>query len=142
MAILKKIEVTIEVEGKPLEEYKDDEEEDKPDSITRYVEATTDAAFAIKTRLKRSFCFPTDSLGFHYKLDGVLVGDYGLYKEDFEPRKGGCAHIQYGAYAKKDGRFDALKPFIFNEIEVGKPCFCRSVIESAIDRVRSHGPRL
>ena len=121
MAILKKIKVTIEVDGKPLEEYHDNEEKDEARSITRYIEATSGATFAIKIRLKRSFKFLTSALGFDFKLDGEYVDNYGLKKSEFKPHHGGHSHVQYGAYVE-GSRLDTLKPFIFEDIKIGLHC--------------------
>ena len=119
MVVLNKIEVSIEVDGEPLEEYKDDEEEDQPGSVTRYVEATTDAAFGIKVRLKRSFKFVTDAVWFDYELDGTSVDKCIVRREDFEPDNNGYTLISRGAMSMKDG-FCRLRHFIFNEIKIGK----------------------
>ncbi|KAI4960143.1 hypothetical protein J4E86_001763 [Alternaria arbusti] len=65
--------LTVEIygDGKPLEEYKNLEEEDVPETTTRYVECRSGAEFAIRTKFTSPFK-PMDTSIVAY-LDGTKV---------------------------------------------------------------------
>ncbi|KAI4696340.1 uncharacterized protein J4E88_000515 [Alternaria novae-zelandiae] len=72
--------VEIYVDGKPLEEYEDSEEEDVPKTTTRYVECRSGAEFAIHTNFKAPFT-PMDT-DLCVRLDGVIMSKFIVLKTE------------------------------------------------------------
>jgi hypothetical protein len=70
--------VEILVDGKPLEEYAYEEEDELPNTTTRYVECRSGTEFAIKTNFKAPFA-PMDILLVIW-LDGTRVSSRVLRK--------------------------------------------------------------
>jgi hypothetical protein len=62
--------ITVEVLSNrtPLQEYANDEEEDEPNTVTKYIEAQSGATFEIRCTLTRPF--PANSLVYYVDLDG------------------------------------------------------------------------
>ncbi|KAH6875378.1 hypothetical protein BKA58DRAFT_119998 [Alternaria rosae] len=82
------LEVTICVDGQPLPEYEDDDEDPAPKTTTKYIEARSDRHFSIVTRFKPPF--PTE---YHVRtwlsIDGIgmdrrLWLREGLFERPFE----------------------------------------------------------
>ena len=118
MAILKDIKVAIMVNGQELKEY-DDEDigNDDQNSVSKYVEATSDAEFEIMTSAPRWYQFTSDGLGMDVYLDGVYVDNRLLRKEN-AGTIGGWRCFFKGA-RRFDGNQWESKPFNFREITAG-----------------------
>lgn len=102
MAVLRGLKVTIEVDGEALQEYDEeddfgdddqyDEDQDAdynpdPDSVTKYVEARSDKAFAIIVKIKRCFEYLTDVLVFEFLLDGKPVDGRFIHEKTLRQRR-------------------------------------------------------
>jgi hypothetical protein len=76
MAVLKGargIEVQVICDGRPLQEYNDPDVEEIPRVATRYVEAQTGKAFAIRLRFKNNARFRGDHISCAVKVDGGWI---------------------------------------------------------------------
>lgn len=97
MAILKSLpglEVTIRVDGKPLQEYDDDEEEEAEveetpvaeyqaaKTVSKYVEVASDKEFLISITLWTSFKMDFEALMAPIKIDGKHVIEVAISKQD------------------------------------------------------------
>ncbi|THW64471.1 hypothetical protein D6D19_09493 [Aureobasidium pullulans] len=67
------VEITVVVDGEDLHEYQDTDMEDEEDTITKYVEAVTDATFAIKIKGSKRVTYKGDCLSFHVSVDGSSI---------------------------------------------------------------------
>lgn len=104
--------VEIYVNGKPLEEYKDPEEEDAPTTTTRYVECRSGVEFAIKTNFTSPFEPMDMSLRAYLdgsKVDGTVVDKYRLLNK---------VHTQ-SKTEWKEGKTWRSSKFLFSELNVG-----------------------
>ena len=117
MAILKDIEVTVEVEGSSLHEYDDDESGNGyPASITKYVEAISGKAFSIKVYVSKSYNMTSDALIFYIYLDGKYQSNVLLLKTELRSSYGSWRRIVDGAdWMSSSGR--QTRPFHFEEIK-------------------------
>ncbi len=110
MAILKGIEVTIRVNGHALQEYDDsfeegdqnssnqDDHDGLPYRVTKHIEATTGARFAINTIVPKSAKALLDSLHFELSLDGHPVQSDDMFMA-LRPQ-----HLVHGIWSRcKDG---------------------------------------
>lgn len=73
MAVLDGIEglqLSIAINGKPLTEYGNLEEVHQSNTVTRYIEATTDASFEIFVNFKGNYCYQDLPVAYHMSLDG------------------------------------------------------------------------
>lgn len=86
------VEVSIEVDGEPLKEYEDADREQAAETVVRYVEATSEAAFKIKFAVKNEAkTFLGDRLAFRVYIDGNFAdaprlkrpGSYGAHKTKY-----------------------------------------------------------
>lgn len=132
MAILdlvKGLEVLILANGKPLQEYDDDEKPTSTDrsaavqyrasrTVTKYIESQ-DGEYEVHIRLDPSFNFNFPTLWATFKIDGNKSIDYvwQQYRHN-----GSSLWITRGAYVSKPGAAaaDLVKPFTFSKIEISK----------------------
>jgi hypothetical protein len=119
-----RIKVEILSNDAPLQEYDNDEEEDKPNSVTKYIEAQSGAAFEIRCSLERPFpktpllckCFVDGK-----KMEGFFCGPASNSGSScFDKLSGVTHHDQVGTFLSK---------FCFSDLTVGmsqlqKVCAC------------------
>ena len=118
MAILKDIKVTIIVNGQELKEYDDEDVgNDDQNSVSKYVEATSDAEFKIITSAPRWYQLTSDAVRMDICLDGVYVDNRLLLKDDADRINAWQRDID-GA-KRFDGSRWEVKPFKFCEITAG-----------------------
>ena len=125
MAVLKSLEVFIEVERKPLQEYADDTITlVDPNTITRYVEATTDKEFKIVMVIRRDFDWKgCNAICFKQFLDGgKCVSDFFHLKKDVKEHE--KDHVldystECGGVSKKTREGELFRPFVFSELKPG-----------------------
>ena len=86
--MLKKIEVTIEVKGQKLHEYNNENGGvSNGSSISKYVEATSGAAFAIKISIPKWYNFTSDCICAHVYLDGNYMENVLFIKTNVKQSK-------------------------------------------------------
>ena len=128
MAILKDIKVAIVINGQELKEY-DDEDVDNDDqnSVSKYVEAISDAEFQIMTSAPSWYQFTSDAVQMHVYMDGAYVDNRLMRKESANRL---CAWQLYVYGAKRfDGDRWNVKPFKFREITAGMSYWVLSFVD-------------
>jgi hypothetical protein len=132
MAILDKapgLDVCILVDGVPLQEYPDDEEETVEESdaakyrasrtVTNYVESASNKEYGIRIKLGTQFRFDYPTLQVYVKVDGKVVRQPILHRSDYENMPS-LKRIISGVPAgelNSEGR-QLMKNFKFSEIEL------------------------
>ena len=111
MVVIHDIEVTVQVDGQNLQEYDDDEDEvATPNEIAKYIQAISNAKFAISIKLLDGFKFASDALVFKVYVDGVLVIEPILKKGDRNR-----TWLVRGR-KEKDGHRTYIRPFYFADL--------------------------
>ncbi|KAF2127283.1 hypothetical protein P153DRAFT_295534 [Dothidotthia symphoricarpi CBS 119687] len=105
------LKAEIIVYAQPLEEYVDEDEEDPPKTVTKYVEAQSGAEFALKWKF--STPFPTQyGVQAVVHIDGVATYNTVMWPEDLHGRRGfanqGGIFEQDGVRFIQNYRFTAL----------------------------------
>ena len=105
--ILPSIEVWIEVNNEPLEEYEDqDGSPDKKKCVTRYIAAQSGQSFGIGVEAKNTQGWKAEGLDVEIKIDGVLAdayvwakkAEYGYTMSDSMALSNGkCANFKFSA---------------------------------------------
>jgi hypothetical protein len=124
MAILKSrpdLEVTIDVDGQPLEEHNDgdfDESNEDEYEMRKYIASVPGAKFAIHIRCaNRLFDGIRYSLGVDIVLDGVSARRYLIKEDNYRDRND---TVIMGSHMK-EGETWFRNYFTFSELEKGKP---------------------
>lgn len=108
------LEVTICIDGQPLPEYEDDEEDPAPKTTTKYIEARSDRHFSIVTRFKPPF--PTE---YHVRawlsIDGIGMDRRLWLREDLFERPFEKAGIR-----RQEGEEWVKQKFSFAKLNIGK----------------------
>ena len=109
------LSVEIIVNNALLPEYDDDSDTPaSPTTVTKYVEATSGAHFAIKIKLTEKFPFPVGVLGGMISLDGkFVVGAFRDKDHFFGTTLTEGVSIQIGQYVR-------IQKFCFDELIAGK----------------------
>ncbi|MDI1487201.1 MAG: hypothetical protein OHK93_006470 [Ramalina farinacea] len=72
MVKFKGIHVTVQVAGVDLKEYEDEDEGSyNPGKVSRYVEAVSGAAFAVRIRVPKNYRMNSNALSFYISADGM-----------------------------------------------------------------------
>ena len=106
--------VEIFVNGAPLPEYDDNSDTSaSPTTVTKYVEATSGANFAIKVSFTEGYPFPKGDVEARISLDGRVIHK-GMNCEDrfYHTRLYQGRSIQIGGHPK-------IQKFCFAELEIG-----------------------
>lgn len=122
MAILKNYTVKMLVDGKSLQEYEGDGEieNENPNTVIKYVEATSNARFIIDVSVHNISGRMADAVSFCSFLDGTFVSNRIL-----EKNKSGrdlwesVSKIEGSRGVSAKGDFE-LRPFIFSAIKIGQ----------------------
>ncbi len=89
MAVLDSVpglEVLVCVEGKPLPEYDDEDQEREPEPanhVCKYVESISDREYTINIRFNVPFTMNCPSLVVYIKIDGILMNSPVILKRDY-----------------------------------------------------------
>ena len=126
MAIIKGIQVTVQVNGLDLTEYIDEDEpqdstmQQAEESVSsRYVEATSGAPFIIKMTVPKAFKMDSDCLRFRLEVDGVHIRSRLCSKSSRAKREADWAGYLKGAKSVENGvQFE--HPLLFRDIKIGK----------------------
>jgi hypothetical protein len=130
MAILKGIEVTIRVNGHALQEYDDsfeegdqnssnqDDHDGMPYRVSKHIEATSGARFAINVIVPKSAKALLGALTFELSLDGLPVQSHDMFMALKRP------DLENGIWSRsKDGSTKVTssgtvkRPFMFSDIK-------------------------
>ncbi|KAL6707187.1 hypothetical protein ACN47E_004734 [Coniothyrium glycines] len=110
---LKGVKVEIVVAGQALKEFDDDEDDQTRNSnasVTKYIEAESDAEFSIRTTFSKSFSTKF-GVGITINVDGTRL-TYNYESSDLHSRKGlshyGTHHRDKGIWYQRNYRFAAI----------------------------------
>lgn len=112
------IEVTVCIDGEPLQEYEDEGAEDDDKSIIRYIEATSDKAFALELRVGPPYVFDCPTLGFTVHVDGKEANSPLLEKKVYLLNKT-WTYLVDGVNSRERGR-NVIRAFKFSELKTSK----------------------
>lgn len=120
MAWKKAIEVKVVVNGTPAQEYDDDDQETiAHNTVTKYIEAISGAEFEVQFELKRSYRFPSQHLVFQISVDGRVLDNSVVSKEEFAER--GQAWVgSLKGIMRSHGETWSLERFRFSEIKTSQ----------------------
>lgn len=131
MAIIKGINVTVQVNEQDLKEYDDlDEEHDAEqpgleDSMlymnSKYIEATSGAHFSINTIVLNSTKGLAQGLNLEYIVDGVSVGHEFMILKQSELEDGIWSCCSEGPSRVTKAGEEVIRPYMFSEISI---CEC------------------
>jgi len=119
-------EVTVNVDGEPLKEYNDNEDEIIPGevgkyqaskTVAKYIELVTGKGFTIKLSVGHPYKM-RDHLSFTIMADGVCIDRFLLLKQTYNIR-GSWKEIVTGFTCKVAGR-TSEKPLKFAAIQICK----------------------
>jgi hypothetical protein len=113
------IKVQIEVNGAPLPEYDDDEEDSTPGTVVRYIEATTGAEFEIVSEITPRW--PLYDILFKYFVDQHNTGGTFMKKHRYQGSV--VRHTERGTRSRKDGQ-EFLHTFQFAALSIGELTIC------------------
>ena len=108
------VEVSIVVNGSALHEYEDTDIEDAPNTVTRYVEATSNANFEVHPFASSTTRLKGDCLGVLVFADGKFLSGARL-----EPRADKPGGIRGTIQGRVHSR-GTLEKFCFNDLQKGK----------------------
>lgn len=117
--------VKVKVKGKGLKEHVNEDEEDLDDTVTRYIEATSNAKFTVHWTYASSLKYRDWDLCARLYLDGKYV-DGGVTRskawEHFPVRREGLKRVrsyEEGQYYERD--------MVFSEVNIGKHIHLRII---------------
>jgi hypothetical protein len=119
MAILGKITAEVLVDGNALQEYEGDGmENENPDLVVKYIEATSGANFHIRVSILGSFKITSDAIGLEVHLDGIYVEDVIPNDDEIGMPSSSFCHLFQGSESEVDGEW-FRQPFYFRDILLG-----------------------
>ncbi|KAF2491026.1 hypothetical protein BU16DRAFT_141592 [Lophium mytilinum] len=144
MAILNDLpglKVEIVVNGQTLKEYDDDDEdpEEKPRTVTKYIEATSGASFEVRFTFTRLFSLSMYSFAMDIYLDGKFMDNMCIQKNDLF--KG---PIELTGVRSKKGEQWYLEKFCFSKLAIddGDPRKIGQTVRDALSKVGEISARL
>ncbi|THY50640.1 hypothetical protein D6C97_06964 [Aureobasidium pullulans] len=105
------VEITVVVDGEDLHEYQDTDMEDEENTVTKYVEAVTDANFAIKIKGSQELEYKGDCLSLDVLVDGLRIERPLIGRE--RTRKGSYTRLVEGLNV----RAGYMRKLRFNTLE-------------------------
>ena len=118
MAILKDIKVAIIINGQELKEYDDEDVgNDDENSVSKYVEATSDAEFQIISSAPIWYQFASDAVRMDLYIEGAYVDNCLMLKDN--PKIFSAWRLNLDGARRFDGNRWEVKPFKFREITAG-----------------------
>lgn len=123
MAVLDKLEADVRVDGQPLLEYEnnDPEEDSRPQTVVKYVEAPTDAAFAIHVRISKDYQMTSEGVIFMFEADGKGLTKKTVAQEELHGRASDKEVVVNGRRGRYESGALNRRPLRFTEINFGKP---------------------
>ncbi|KAL8930201.1 MAG: hypothetical protein Q9208_000818 [Pyrenodesmia sp. 3 TL-2023] len=118
MAVLDKLKAEIHVNGQPLPEYNNDDPEEDcgPQTVVRYVEAPTDAAFAIPVRISPDYQMTSEGIIFKFEADGKRLSKKIVSQKELQGRASDKEIVVSGKRGKYDNGALNRRPLQFTEI--------------------------
>jgi len=108
------LEVTVLVNGAPLDEYVDSDEETSPAEVIKYVEAVSGAVFHVKYDIGSAFTVKAEhGVQVELSLDGKWVTGHALERHRVK------GSIFNGIREKVDSKF-YLREMCFSELKIGE----------------------
>ena len=118
------IEVTVQVAGVDLKEYEDDDEAGNQDdkTVSKYVEAVSGAAFAVKVQVPREYKMTSNALAFYISADG-MKGGYPMMKMTSLEQAGpqGWVNLTTGVRSFVQGQWEQ-RDWHFSDIHLSQSC--------------------
>lgn len=111
--VLPGVEVTIVCDGEPIKEHTDEDLEEEPRTVIRYVEAKSDQNFGVSIKVKQGTTFLGETLAFEIKVDGGFIVHPTVSKPN-------CLRRDY--IAIREGQplpNGKVRPFQFTSLETG-----------------------
>ena len=129
MAILNNISVTVDVDDEPLQEYDDnDHDEGRPNTVSKYIEATSGARFSLHYKLKHRFKFTSPVLSFDSCIGGVFVEGMLALKRNFISKRS-FEEREIGSWKNLGTHDEYVRHFAFQELEIRRsPHSSRSIV--------------
>jgi len=128
MAILGKITAEVLVDGQALQEYEDDGiENENPDLVVKYIEATSGANFHIRVSILDSFKITSDAVSLEVYLDGNNVENVTPYNHQISKPDSPFCYLFRGSETKGDEGW-SRQAFLFSEITRSMCLYCRDDI--------------
>lgn len=112
--ILPGVEVAVTVNGLPLKEYTDHDQEEPTNTVTRYIEAVSGTEFAINFKAAQSTVFKGDCLTAKVFMDGHKVSST-LLKQSRCCKRGASGRIDYTRISA-----DKCRKFKFSSLETSE----------------------
>jgi hypothetical protein len=146
MAIIDLFECQVLVNGKVLQEYKhneeDDDDNDYPEGTKvamRYIEAVPGAKFALKIHVMRGYTFnDAEYLNTDFILDGQLQ-DNALIEKSSHSRSKGSSYTHFGAYSMT-GTEQTIRKFQFGDIVTRKKISGRLDLRLTLVLLKENSP--
>jgi hypothetical protein len=100
--------------GAPLPEFVNDDEEDAPDTVTKYIEAESGAEFAVHVTLTAPY--PETSILYEIKLDGKHVRGFFSKENNYN---GQSVTFKTPGVSHRDGEQWFVSKFCFSSLVIG-----------------------
>jgi hypothetical protein len=113
------VKVQIKVNGAPLQEYDDDEEDSTPGTVVKYIEAITGTGFEIAHEITPRW--PLYDILFKYFVDQHYTGGTFMKKQQYQGSV--VRHTERGVTSRKDGQ-EFLHTFQFAALSIGELTIC------------------
>ena len=118
MAILKDLEVSIAVGDHDLPEYEEEGFQEAPDSMVKYVEATSGESFVINLRVLPKFRSTSQGLSFQVFLDGHYIQNVLVMFDDFPRRSVTGWKYKIHGIMRRNGKDWTQRSFRFRDITI------------------------
>jgi hypothetical protein len=110
-----RLNVEILVDDQPLKEYNDIDE--KLNTVTKNIEAKTDANFALSVKINRDFLFPAGDIEIETSVNGDMQSSAHLAAEKMFCPLGTVVH---GRKVELSHGMNTLQRFRFSALQIGR----------------------
>lgn len=114
MVKFKGIEMTVQVDGRNLQEYNDDDEVPQENVVSRYVQAISEAEFAINIKVPSDYRFTSTSLNFRAYAEGKFIRARTCKRNETAFKSSITGRLYQGEAGWK------AQPLVFAEITPGR----------------------
>src|SRR4051812_19961632 len=109
------VKVAIHVDGAPLEEFIDEDEEESRDSVTRYIQAVSGAVFSVDLEVTRPW--PKTGIMYQIYADGKWMRGTFIMQKDYV---GPSVKVSIPGVQYQEGVQWLMRTFCFSDLAVGK----------------------